>query len=130
MACERINSTSSKNTNYILDSIKRIDQLQKEVLMENSTTGCDGPLISRLYDTKPVSFGLCGGTRLSAYVGYTGGTTELFRIEEVRGTDVVLRLLVNTEGTVTCTEYTCILDTNCCCSMQCFDPVNCEIMNN
>ncbi len=127
MACERIAPvvSQSSNRNFILDTIRKIDQQQKEVFLENDCIGCDGGLLSRMYNTKPISLTMCCGSALEQKVGLTGNTTDLYRIEEVRGTDVILRLLVNDCGQITCTPYTCIFDVNCCCCLQCFEPINC-----
>ncbi len=85
MICDKNTSvtvTSQSSRNCIYETVRKIDQLQKEVLLENSCIGCEGSLFSRLYNTKPVSFILCGGTRFEAQLDTTvdAPTTTIFRI--------------------------------------------------
>ena len=77
--------TSQQNRNCIYETVKRIDQLQKEVLLENNCVGCEGSLFSRLYNTKPVSFILCGGARFEAQLSTAvdAPVTTIFRIQEI-----------------------------------------------
>lgn len=116
--------TSLQSKNFIYETVKRIDQLQKEVLLENTCIGCEGSLFSRLYNTKPVAFTLCGGELFTAVINATQ-TTQYFRIQELKGNCVILQLLDYTTTTPTCTSNTCILNLDCCCGMQCFTPIQC-----
>ena len=59
MICDKnasVTVTTPVNRNFIYETVRKIDQLQKEVLLENGCIGCEGSLFSRLYNTKPVSF--------------------------------------------------------------------------
>lgn len=116
------------NKRCIRDLVKAIDQNQKEALMQNELTGCDAPLIGRINDTRPVSFILSGGNPFTARLGsMTDERTDIFRIEQLQGNCVTLRLLRRTD-TITCTDLTCTLDLCCVCAIQCFDPINCLLV--
>ncbi len=121
--------------NFIIETVKKVDKTQKAVLIEESDCiACDTSLISKKYDTIPVSFfGSCGEP-FKAFLEPDGPKTTLFRIESVRECRfVTLRLLKVKEKCVDgvikkkikCTDMTCILDLSCCCCMQCFEPINC-----
>ena len=134
MICDKNTSvtvTTPVNRNFIYETVRKIDQLQKEVLLENGCIGCEGSLFSRLYNTKPVSFILCGGGRFEAQLGTvaTASTTTIFRIQEVKGNSVILQLIDYTSETPTCTTYTAILDLDCVCGIQCYSPILCTLCN-
>lgn len=131
MTCERITSTNTNNTNinntsYILRTLTRIDQLQKEASVENKCDGCEGSLVSRIYNTKPISIYLCSGNMLEVSVPNTTIQTGLFRIENIQNDAVILRILYRQNDDVVCTKYTVIVGIDCICSLQCFDPICCE----
>ena len=102
-----------------------------QFLLENGCIGCEGSLFSRLYNTKPVSFVLCGGGRFEAQLGTAAdaATTTIFRIQEVKGNSVILQLIDYTGETPTCTTYTVILDLDCVCGIQCYSPILCTLCN-
>lgn len=124
-------TVSTQTRNFIYETVKRIDQIQKEVLLENNCIGCEGSLFSRLYNTKPVSFMICNGERFTAQLGplATDPTTTFFRIQELKGNTVILQLIDYTTDTPTCTNYTAILDLDCVCGLQCFSPITCTLCN-
>lgn len=124
MACERITPT---NTNYVLRTLTRIDQLQKEATTENKCEGCEGSLVSRLYNTKPISLYMVNGNPLCVTVPTEPTkTTDLFRVESVQYDAVVLRILYRDCEEIVCTSYTVIVNIDCICCLQCFDPICCE----
>ena len=134
MICDKnasVTVTTPVNRNFIYETVRKIDQLQKEVLLENGCIGCEGSLFSRLYNTKPVSFVLCGGGRFEAQLGTAAdaATTTIFRIQEVKGNSVILQLIDYTGETPTCTTYTVILDLDCVCGIQCYSPILCTLCN-
>ena len=99
------NRTTSKTTiqtNFILETVKNIDKMQKEIAKETGCTGCNDLLVSTatLFNTKPVIFRFANGETFNAVVGVGGDTTSLFRIQDVKGTVVVLRLLTYDETTL------------------------------
>lgn len=130
----RTNSTSTANSNYILETVRNIDRMQREASSVTGCITCNDLLISNavVYNTKPVRFALCSGSDYEAYVGVGGTLTNYFRIQEVRGNNVILRLLsYSTEtSSFTCTNYTTILDLRCVCAIQCFPAINCECCLN
>ena len=128
MACCNTNMTNNTTSTraYLFDTIARIDQLQKEATLQTACEGCEGSLVTTFYNTKPVTFYLSGGATFTVTVPLDGGTTSVFRIEEVRGDSVVLRLLVADADTFTCTNYTVILRMECICALQCFPPICCD----
>lgn len=133
MICDKAIPTTvpAQTKNFIYETVKRIDQIQKEVLLENNCIGCEGTLFSRLYNTKPVSFTLCSGTRFAAATGTeaTAATTTYFRIQEVKGNYVILQLIDYTGDTPTCLNLTTILSLDCVCGMQCYAPILCTLCN-
>ena len=138
MACNNcanqnvINDTNVNNVNndYIYNTLHRIDQIQKEATCVNRCEGCEGGLLSQIFNTKPISIYLAGGVPFNVInPDDLATTTNLFRIENINGNSVILRLLVRTEGdtpTITCLNHTVVLRINCICALQCFAPICCE----
>ena len=131
MACCNANNNTTNNQpttkgNYIREAVARIDQLQKEATMQNLCEGCDGGLMAQIYNTKPVTFYLCGGTTFTVTIPNTTTTTSVFRVEDVRNDAAVLRLIDTTAEEITCTNYTVIFNLDCACGLQCFQPICCE----
>lgn len=128
MNCNQ-NASSANNTStksLIKNTVRKIDQLQKEATLQNTCEGCEGSLFATMYNTRPVSFYLCQGVLFSAINPDDLTTTNVFRIEDVRDDGVILRLLVVTGEETTCTNFTVILDLDCACAMQCYAPICCE----
>lgn len=124
----RNNNTNTNNTNgtTIADLLRRLDKMQRDAVIQTNSDGCENCMLTAMYNTKPISI-YSGCNKLTAPIGVDGTTTDLFRVEAVRGNDtVVLRLLQNTNGTITCTTYTVIVKIDCICCVQCFEPINCE----
>ena len=127
---------TTKNTaltnNYIIETVRNIDRMQKEVSKETGCTGCNDLLISQttLFNTKPVIFRFGNGEAFTALAGTE--ETNTFRIQDLKGSIVILRLLtLNAEtGEYTCTNNTVLLDLNCVCSLQCLAPINCPCCAN
>lgn len=130
MACERINTLVNGNSNIILSTIRTIDQMQKETVMDSICVGCTGNLIKKAYDTRPITFTLQNDDKFTAFINFTDITTNLFRVEDIEGDFVLLRLLEKNGGCVTCTNQTAIIDLNCVCCIQCFEPVKCNIQES
>lgn len=121
-----------KRDNYIKETVCKIDKLQKNVITESSgrCVACETSLLSSVNNTIPVRFSNCCGSPFEALIGITGATTSFFRIESVRcGQFATLQLLEPTldETLLRATGYTIIVDLDCVCSLQCFEPVNVEI---
>lgn len=121
------NTNNTNNTNgSILELLKRLDKMQRDAVIGNAVDGCENCMLTAMYNTKPICvYSNCN--KLTAQIGVGGNTTDLFRVEAVRGNEtVVLRLLENTNGTITCTSYTVVAKIECICCIQCFEPVNCD----
>ena len=129
MACSQNFTQVQTNTNSIVNLLKKIDQMQKEALISNANALCESCLMSAMYNTKPISIYI-NNNLFVVNVGLTQDSTSYFRIEEVRGNDtVVLRLLVLDNGILSCTNYTVVVNVNCICCLQCFNPINCNFSN-
>lgn len=131
MVCEKVNYKQfdyedKKHEDCILKTIKEINKLQREDFHKDDCIGCGGPLIEKVYDTKPVSFTLCED-KFEATLGHSCDKTDLFRIEDVMKDCVLLRLLDKKGEYIRCTKYTVILKLDCICAIQCFEPINCRI---
>ena len=125
MNCNQTANSQSKS--LIKNTVKKIDQLQKEATLQNTCEGCEGSLFATMYNTRPVSFYLCSGVLFSVQnPDDLTTTTTLFRIEDVRDDGVILRLLVGTGEDTVCTNYTVLFDLDCACGMQCFSPICCD----
>ena len=132
MACHTNNTPidNNENINAIYSLLKRIDGLQKDVILNNLRNVCENCSLGSLNNTKPISiYNSCGLFAASLDSANTT-TTTLFRIEELNGDTVVLRLLQNTDGVITCTDLTIVYNINCICAIQCFDAINCERCGN
>ena len=136
ITCDRnfptFNGNSENNTrrNCILDILKKIDQSQKEAVIETEFIGCGGGLITKAFDTKPVVLTLDDDAKFTAYLGVSTTTTDLFRVEEVNNECVLLRALERTGGMIRCTRFTCTLLIGCICGIQCLEPINCHVSQN
>ncbi len=114
--------------NYIIDTVIRIDKLQKEIVSDyNTCISCETSLVTNANNTIPVSFKGCSG-EITAILELPNVPTPFFRIESIREKRfVTLRLLESTvvaeEQTFEATNQTCILDLNCVCQIQCFTPI-------
>lgn len=119
--------------NYIIESVIKIDKLQKEVITANSTTciGCETSLYDTLNNTIPVTLYTNCGSLLTATINTENNTTTFFRIEAIRyNRFVTLRLLTTDPAqpkTLIATNQTMIYDLNCVCGIECFQPITVEI---
>ena len=125
MACVITQTQTNKGT--ILDLLKRIDKMQKEAVQLINENSCNTCIFSPMFNTKPIAVYTCNG-RLEVPTTIDGATlANFFRVENINGDEtVVLRLLTVVDGVITCTGYTIVMDINCICYVQCFEPINCE----
>lgn len=120
-------TTSNTNTGTIVGLLRRIDKMQREAIIANTLSNCENCMISPMYNTKPIAI-YCNCNRFTAEAGIGGPAATLFRVEEVRDSETVLLRLLVTNGTeVTCTNFTIVMRISCICSIQCYDPMNCEV---
>ena len=131
---KQTNNNNNTQTNYIVETVKNIDRMQKEVSRETGCTNCNDLLVSAatLYNTKPVIFRFGNGETFSSISGIDAEATTIFRIQDVRGNVAVLRLITFDAATeeYTCTNFTVLLDLTCVCSLQCLPPINCPCCAN
>ena len=66
------NNTNVAQTNYILETVRNIDRMQREVVSETGCTNCNDLLVSpaTLYNTKPVIFRFGNGEAFTAIATY------------------------------------------------------------
>ena len=122
--------TQVVGTSLVKTTVRKIDQMQKEARLQSACEGCEGSLFANIYNTKPVNFYLCSGALFTVFIpDYSGTQVTLFRIEDVKDDGVIVRLLTVEGDVVTCTNYTAILDLNCCCGMQCYPEICCDRCN-
>ena len=119
MACLEIASTTSNNNNNgsIAELLRRIDKMQKDAIAANAIGTCNTCVIAPVFNTKPIAVYLCNEA-LTVPIGNTTEFSNRFRVEEVKGDIVVLRLLSVVNDELTCTTYTVTVRINCiCCAL-------------
>lgn len=120
--------------NYLLDTLKRIDKMQKEAIIsaEGTCVTCQSLLLAT-NNTLPLSIvSRCSGSYLTLNIGLSAETTTYFRIESIRcDRYVTLRLLSFDEETssLSATPYTATFDIECICGIQCYEPITTEACN-
>ena len=122
--------------NTILETLKSIDQRQKETIIDGAgCISCDNALIAAKYNTIPVTLTLCEiGPYYSFFNATSSARTRVFRVEEVIDCDAVkLRLIKEKKDPdnqdnmlLKCTDQTCIVSIDCISCLQCFTPINCD----
>ena len=119
----------NNNCNCLVDLLTTIDTIQKEAInpiQENE--GCLRPLgtLVTQYNTRPVNFFLCDNTELviTYYENGTPLTSNVFRIEDVDGSCVVVRLLATAaDGSFTSTNETALINISCICAVRCLGDI-------
>ena len=130
MACYEIaNTTSTTNNGSIAELLKRIDKMQKDAIAANAIGTCNTCVIAPVFNTKPIAVYLCNEA-LTAPIGNTTEFANRFRVEDVKGDVVILRLLTAVNDELTCTTYTITVRINCICCVQCIESINCERCTN
>lgn len=127
MCCEIKNNTQS-TLGTIGDLLRQIDKMQKEAIVANISGSCNTCVIAPLFNTKPISVQTCNGV-LFASLDTVEGTVNVnrFRVEEVKGDCVILRLLQTVGDETICTNYTITCKISCICCVQCFDAITCSL---
>ena len=131
MACFNTNTNNNTNTQKgtIADLLRKINQIQREAVLNNLENACETCMIGQVYNTKPIAIYTCCGNRFAVAGTYqdTESNINLFRVEEVRGNDTVVLRLIERDGTTfTCTRQTVVLNISCICCIECFEPINCQ----
>ena len=134
MACYSMTTsvrTVPKNEDNICEILRRIEKIQNEAVAQSYHYQCDNCILPVMFNTKPIAL-WCNCCDRFTCVLETNTNKDVqaryFRVEEVRGNTVCLRLLdIDSQGCFICTDKTVILDCRCICAIQCFDPINCNI---
>ncbi len=133
--CQRNASASCSNegSNKIIDTVKRILALQKEVENVSATTtciGCNACLLNYCNNTIPVALFLNCCQPFSCFLDTSGATTTFFRLESLADNRyVTLRCLTNDKenNCLSATNQTCILDLCSVIAIECFQPITVEM---
>lgn len=125
MACIDITPKAAVKNDSIAEVLKRIETMQKDAIRANTAGTCNSCVIAPLYNTIPVFIYLCNNP-LTATTP-TGTEVTRFRVEEVKGDIVILRLLTVDGTETTCTTNTLSCKIGCICCVQCLDPITCPV---
>jgi len=125
---EHINYKEKGNDFCILETVKKIDQLQKAAVIQDQCEGCESSLCQTIFNTKPVIFYLKCCEPFTVEVPGTNQESHYFRIQELKGNCVKLRILTRAGASDNwdCTNFTVLLDLDCVCGIQCLPPICCE----
>lgn len=126
----------NNNKNCLVDVLKLIDNLQKCSLKQDSLdNSCSRPFLGlggniSYFNTRPVTFFHCDNSQvtLSYFVNGVENTSNVFRIENVEDSCVLVRLLTaGTDGTFTATNETALINIDCICAIQCLNDISLEL---
>lgn len=129
---QNYNQPIDNDCNYILDLLRKIDRIQKDVMRidENICVGCEMALLSSCANTIPISIYTDCCEAFTAIIDLEGTTTNVFRIESIKcDRYVTLRLLEITTDeppVIVSTNRTIILDITRIRALQCFEPITVE----
>jgi hypothetical protein len=121
----------------VLDIIKHINLLQKEIKEKKITDPCSKGDLEGMskckYNTRPIKLIFCGGNVLNVpFDDNTNQSTSFFRIEKVDGSCVTLRLLrdISNNGVINDSDNwleasleTLVVDISCFCAIKCLDDI-------
>ena len=114
------------NTNHLLDILKLINNLQKNVEFQDNNNSCTRPILGQnnilAYNTRPVTFYLCNNQLLTITRDEVQYST--FRVENINGDCVTVRLLSNTTTGITATNLFATINITCICAIQCLNDVS------
>ncbi len=119
--------------NHLLDVLEMINNLQRNTLIIDSdiNNSCLKPILGQnnnlIVNTRPVSFYLCNNEVLS--INFENNeleqTTDLFRVEDVKGNLITLRLLIiQDDGTITSTNEFATISINCIAALRCLQDIS------
>ena len=114
------------NENNLLNIIKLIDSLQKNTICIDTNNNCTKPILginNTLYNTRPISFYLCNNSPLT--VTYSDGESSVFRIENINGNCVTVRILTTGENNeyISTNEFATI-NISCIAAIRCFNDIS------
>ena len=119
--------------NHLLDVLEMINNLQRNTLIidKDINNSCLKPILGQsnniIVNTRPVTFYLCNNETLSINLenNEIEQATNIFRIEDVKGNLITLRLLViQDDGTITSTDEFATISINCIAALRCLQDVS------
>ncbi len=135
----KCHNRQNDNESCVCATVRFIDQLQKEVEIEETCLNCSketlGNSIEESLNTRPFSLFLPNGDPFKAFLGCNSEKTRFFRVEHVSdnccATLRCLRMipevtkdkknLQETCATFEATDFCCTVDLNSCLGIQCFN---------
>ena len=116
-----------ENNNHLLDILSLINNLQKNVVCNNTNNSCTKPILgdnnNLIYNTRPVSFYLCNNSPLT--VTYTNGESSIFRVENINGDCITVRILETDENNnITSTNEFATVCINCVAAIRCLSDIS------
>ena len=113
--------------NNLLDILSLINNLQKNVILGDTNNSCTKPFLgdntTLIYNTRPVSFYLCNNSPLT--IAYTDGESSIFRIENINGNCITVRLLVSDDNNnITTTNEYATVNINCIAAIRCLKDIS------
>lgn len=114
------------NENGLLNIIYLINGLQKNAITDTNS-GCTKPVLgtnnNTIYNTRPISMYLCNNSPLT--ITYETGESSVFRIENINGNCVTVRLLATNENNeyVSTNEFATI-SMNCIAAIRCYSDIS------
>ena len=118
------------NRNHLLDILSLISKLQKSATCFDNDNTCTRPILGLnnflTYNTRPVMLYLCDSTPLAIeYIeNATTMTSTIFRVENIDGNCVTLRLLAQNDGIITATSEFATVNIDCIAAVRCLADVS------
>ncbi len=114
------------DNSHLLDIIRIIYNMQENITNNNCNLDtCTRPILGpseSLYNTRPFNLYLCNNNLLEIQGDTT--TTSTFRVEEINGSCITVRLLNNENGEITSTNETATINMNCIAAIRCLQDIN------
>ena len=115
-----------ENNNHLLDILTLINNLQKNVINNDTNNSCSRPILgdntTLIYNTRPVTFYLCNNSPLT--VNYSTGESSIFRIENIEGNCITVRILESDdEGNITPTNEFATVNISCIAAIRCLSDI-------
>ena len=118
------------NRNHLLDILSLINKLQRKVIYGNNDNTCTRPILGLnnflTYNTRPVMLYLCNNTPLEIEytTGDTTSTSTIFRVENIEGNCVTVRLLTEVDGVLSSTGEFATINIECIAAIRCLPDVS------
>jgi len=118
------------NRNHLLDILSLINKLQKNIICFDDDNTCTRPILGLnnllTYNTRPVMLYLCNSTPLEIEYteNETSTTSTIFRVENIDGNCVTIRLLAQNDGVITATNQYATVNIDCIAAVRCLADVS------